>query len=120
DWRDVFGSFGQPYPDFYKPDPRSRGYVLHLNAWYAQAHPAEDFAETFAVWLASGEAWRNTYREWPALRKLEYVDRTINQTPPPNPVPKRGRAALAAQADAQGTLPAQARPLRDGMASDLR
>jgi len=92
DWRDVFGSFAQAYPDFYKPDPRSRGYVLHLNAWYAQAHPAEDFAETFAVWLASGEVWRTTYREWPALRKLEYVDRTmdkIHEELPPNRVRRR-------------------------------
>ena len=78
DWREVFGSFTQPYPDFYKPDPSSRGYVLHLNAWYAQAHPAEDFAETFAVWLASGEGWRNAYGGWPALRKLEYVDDTMS------------------------------------------
>src|SRR6266567_3408508 len=50
-WRELFGSFAQRYPDFYKPKPKSRNYVLHLRAWYAQAHPAEDFAETFAVWL---------------------------------------------------------------------
>lgn len=74
EYRKLFGSFLQPYPDFYKPVPNSRDYVLHLNAWYAQAHPAEDFAETFAVWLAPGSRWRRRYRGWSALRKLEYVD----------------------------------------------
>jgi hypothetical protein len=73
-WRELFGSFAQPYPDFYKPRPKSRNFVLHLGAWYAQAHPAEDFAETFAVWLAPRSRWRTRYRGWPALEKLEYVD----------------------------------------------
>ena len=78
-WRDLFGSFAKPYPDFYEPDPDSRNYVLHLNAWYAQAHPAEDFAETFAVWLAPGSRWRRRYEGWPALEKLEYVDRLMKE-----------------------------------------
>ena len=72
--RELFGSFAQPYPDFYKPKPKSRKYVLHLPAWYAQAHPAEDFAETFAVWLTPRSQWRRRYRGWPALLKLEYID----------------------------------------------
>jgi hypothetical protein len=75
--RELFGSFAQPYPDSYKPKPRSRKYVLHLPAWYAQAHPAEDFAETFAVWLTPRSQWRRRYRGWPALRKLEYIDELI-------------------------------------------
>ena len=74
----TFGSFAQPYPDFYKPKPKSRKYVLHLPAWYAQAHPAEDFAETFAVWLTPRSQWRRRYRGWPALRKLEYIDELMN------------------------------------------
>jgi hypothetical protein len=78
-WRELFGSFAKPYPDFYEPDPDSRDYVLHLNAWYAQAHPAEDFAETFAVWLAPGSRWRRRYKDWPALEKLEYVDRLMKE-----------------------------------------
>lgn len=73
-WRELFGSFTQPYPDSYKPRPNSRRYVLHLDTWYAQAHPAEDFAETFAVWLTPGYRWRKRYEGWPALEKLEYVD----------------------------------------------
>jgi len=78
-YQKLFGSFAQPYPDWYKPEPHSRNYVLHLPAWYAQAHPAEDFAETFAVWLAPGSRWRKQYQGWPALRKLEYVDKLMNE-----------------------------------------
>jgi hypothetical protein len=48
--------------------------VLHLGYWYAQAHPDEDFAETFATWLSPNSRWRKRYASWPALRKLEYVD----------------------------------------------
>ena len=73
-WRELFGSFREPYPQSYKPRPGSRNYVLHLNAWYAQAHPAEDFAETFAVWLTPASRWRVRYHGWPALRKLQYVN----------------------------------------------
>ncbi|MEM1026877.1 MAG: putative zinc-binding metallopeptidase [Planctomycetota bacterium] len=72
-WRELFGSFADPYPQTYAPRPGSRKYVVHLPAWYAQAHPAEDFAETFAVWLRPKSRWRHEYAGWPALRKLEYV-----------------------------------------------
>lgn len=84
-WREVFGPASLPYPDSYRPRPGSRRYVQHLGAWYAQSHPTEDFAETFAVWLKSRQ-WRNTYREWPAFAKLEYVDELMQElrgeTPP--------------------------------------
>jgi hypothetical protein len=76
-WLELFGSFSQPYPDSYKPKPNSRNYVLHLEAWYAQAHPAEDFAETFAVWLTPGSRWRERYQGWPALDKLQYIDQLM-------------------------------------------
>jgi hypothetical protein len=77
-WRKTFGSYAQRYPDTYIPKPNSRSYVLHLDSWYAQAHPAEDFAETFAVWLKPRSAWRQRYRDWPkVLRKLRYVEREI-------------------------------------------
>ncbi|MDA0934901.1 MAG: hypothetical protein O3C51_15730, partial [Planctomycetota bacterium] len=52
----------------------SRDHVQHLDLWYAQSHPLEDFAETFAVWLTPRAQWRDQYRAWPALRKLECVD----------------------------------------------
>jgi hypothetical protein len=77
DWREVFGKYSQSYPRFYQPKPYSRSYVLHLDLWYAQSHPAEDFAETFAVWLKPRSRWRTQYRGWPALKKLEYVDQLM-------------------------------------------
>ena len=73
-YRRVFGSPRQRYPTSYAVQPQSRDHVLHLNAWYAQAHPVEDFAETFAVWLRPKHLWRRQYRNWPALAKLEAVD----------------------------------------------
>ncbi|HEV8131030.1 MAG TPA: putative zinc-binding metallopeptidase [Acidobacteriota bacterium] len=78
-WREIFGSFARPYPDSYRPNPNSRNHVLHLDAWYAQAHPAEDFAETFAVWLNPRSRWRRRYQGWPTLRKLQYVDRLMRE-----------------------------------------
>ena len=83
--REVFGSTAAPYPEFYTPKPYSKSYVLHLDSWYAQSHPDEDFAETFAVWLSPASEWRQRYAGWPALRKLEYMDRlmsTLRQQPP--------------------------------------
>src|SRR6187455_214585 len=72
--RDVFGSPTVPYPEFYTPRPYSKSFVLHLDSWYAQSHPDEDFAETFAVWLTPNSEWRQRYAGWPALKKLEYMD----------------------------------------------
>lgn len=74
DWRRIFGRPNAPYPDAYLPKPYSKRYVLNLPNWYAQAHPHEDWAETFAVWLQPRSEWRRRYRSWPALKKLEYVD----------------------------------------------
>ncbi len=76
-WRDLFGSAATEYPDTYQPKPYSKSYVTHLENWYAQSHPDEDFAETFAVWLTPGLNWRKRYRGWKALEKLEYVDRVM-------------------------------------------
>jgi hypothetical protein len=74
-WTDTFGSYRVPYPEWYQPQPGSRDYVLNLDAWYAQAHPAEDFAETFSVWLKRGN--RNQYEGWGAQRKLDYVHQVM-------------------------------------------
>jgi hypothetical protein len=73
-WRAVFGPASLPYPDAYRPRPGSRRFVQHLGAWYAQAHPTEDFAETFAVWLKPKSPWRREYLGWPAYAKLEFID----------------------------------------------
>jgi hypothetical protein len=70
----LFGLSSTPYPEFYTPRPFSRSFVAHLEPWYAQSHPDEDFAETFAVWLTPDSPWRTRYQGWPALKKLEYVD----------------------------------------------
>jgi len=76
DWVGLFGSITQPYEDDYHPQPFSRDYVDHLPGWYAQKHPDEDWAETFAVWMTPGRDWRADYAGWPAaLAKLEYCDR---------------------------------------------
>ena len=76
-WRQVFGKASRKYPARYSPRPGSRRFVLHLGHWYAQAHPTEDFAETFAVWLPPRARWRSQYEGWPALGKLEFVEQTM-------------------------------------------
>jgi len=75
----LFGKSSQSYPEFYTPRPYSRSFVLHLDQWYAQSHPDEDFAETFAVWLNPNSMWRKRYAGWPALKKLLYVDEVMGE-----------------------------------------
>jgi hypothetical protein len=78
EWIERFGSMERPYLEEYRPRPFSREYVHHLPGWYAQKHPDEDWAETFAVWMTPGRDWRTEYAKWPgALRKLEYCDRIM-------------------------------------------
>ncbi|MCX7846644.1 MAG: hypothetical protein N2595_01220 [bacterium] len=84
DWQEVFGSFHRPYREVFKPEPSSREFVRHLASGphgrtYAQKHPDEDFAETFAVWLTPRSNWRRRYRGWPALAKLQYVSRLMRR-----------------------------------------
>src|SRR5260370_32021731 len=86
----MFGQYSRPYREAFRPDPLSRDFVRHIahhmhGRTYAQKHPDEDFAETFAVWLTPGSGLRRRYRNWPALRKLRYVDllfKEIVDTPP--------------------------------------
>ncbi len=85
-WRELFGPITQEYDaQEYYPRPYSRQFVEHLPDNYAQAHPDEDFAETFAVWLTPTIDWRKRYKGWKALQKLEYVDHLmaeIGERPP--------------------------------------
>jgi hypothetical protein len=85
-WQRIFGrTSADETPQFYRPRPYSHSYVVHLDDWYAQSHPDEDFAETFAVWLTPGLDWRARFKGWKALHKLEYVDelmRSIAGKPP--------------------------------------
>ena len=78
-WQRIFGKSSTPYPEAYRPDPASKAFVHHLDSWYAQSHPAEDFAETFAVWLRPRSDWRRRYAGWPALVKLEMVDELMSE-----------------------------------------
>src|SRR5215510_3004694 len=86
----LFGRTSVPYPEFYAPRPYSKSFVLNLESWYAQIHPDEDFAETFAVWLTPGSDWHARYAGWPALRKLEYVDELMKELAgKPSPITAR-------------------------------
>lgn len=93
EWHRIFGSPEAEYnPETYTPRPHSRGFVRHLPNWYAQAHPDEDFAETFAVWLSTPiEELRAQYRGWKALEKIEYVDALMRETAGTRPAVKSGR-----------------------------
>jgi hypothetical protein len=103
DWRETFGPASTRYPQVYSVRPRSRKHVLHLGHWYAQSHPTEDFAETFAVWLQPKARWRREYAEWPALAKLEYVDELMTECV--RHLPKnRDRSVVAPLADNSRTL----------------
>jgi hypothetical protein len=82
----LFGLPTEPYPEFYTPKPYSKSFVMHIDPWYAQSHPDEDFAETFAVWLTPAANWQERYLGWPAVKKLEYVDALMRSL--------RGRKAL--------------------------
>jgi len=77
-WTAAFGPFSRPYPEEYTPRPFSREFVHHLPGHYAQKHPDEDWAETFAVWMTPNRDWRREYAGWPvALGKLEYCARVM-------------------------------------------
>jgi Putative zinc-binding metallo-peptidase len=85
-WQKLFGRSSTHYPSYYKPSPASRNFVQHLRLWYAQSHPDEDFAETFAVWLTPRSTWRKRYEGWPALKKLQYVDELMAEIAKQKPV----------------------------------
>ncbi len=79
EWSRIFGPPSRPYIEEFQPEPFSRDFVRHISGWYAQKHPDEDFAETFAVWLTPGSDWRARYAGTVAEKKLEYVDRTVKR-----------------------------------------
>lgn len=91
-WRDTFGSPEIEYaPETYHPKPYSKGFVIHLDNWYAQAHPDEDFAETFAVWLDPERDWKKEYRSWSgALKKLHYLEKLAEDVCDTPPIREKG------------------------------
>ncbi len=94
EWKQIFGPFRRPYRDNYRPAPFSRDYVRHLPGWYAQKHPDEDFAETFAVWLTPRSNWRKRYRGWPALDKVLYLHRLARKLGKSDPPRRRGQTDI--------------------------
>jgi len=81
DWRKLFGNINKKYKDYYVWNPWSKRHVKHLPDYYAQKHPDEDWAETFAVWLTPRSNWKNVYAKTPALDKLYYVDSIMKDIP---------------------------------------
>lgn len=75
----LFGRSKTPYPKSYVPDLDSTDFVTHLGDGYAQAHPDEDWAETFALWLGTSNfsKLKKRYEGTKAHEKLSYVDRLM-------------------------------------------
>ncbi|HXE89622.1 MAG TPA: putative zinc-binding metallopeptidase [Terriglobales bacterium] len=97
EWRQLFGPFRRPYRENYRPVPFSRSFVRHIEGWYAQKHPDEDFAETFAVWLTPGSKWRQKYRGWGALEKLKYIDRIAREVRDQDPLRPQGSTDITVE-----------------------
>ncbi len=90
-WQKVFGSSKEEYGSTYKFKPYSKSFVRHLDGFYAQYHPDEDFVETFAVWLTPGSDWPKNYQGWKALEKLQYVDGLMTSIKGVKPLKARGK-----------------------------
>lgn len=96
-WKETFGDFNKKYPNEYihKVNPWSKSHVKYLHhlgedPHYAQKHPDEDWAETFAVWLDPKSRWESKYKNWPtALEKLYYVDGAIKEIAGTKPLNKK-------------------------------
>ncbi len=94
EWRRLFGPFYRAYRDDYTPVPFSKKFVRHIEGWYAQKHPDEDFAETFAVWLTPRSPWRRQYKGWPAMQKLRYVERVSRAVADVEPIVNTGEVDI--------------------------
>jgi hypothetical protein len=90
EWKQVFGPYRRPYRENYRPVLFSKDYVRYLPGWYAQKHPDEDFAETFAVWMTPRSGWRDKYRGWGAMVKLRYMERIARELGNADPLRRRG------------------------------
>ena len=91
EWKQLFGPYRRPYRENYRPILFSKDYVRYLPGWYAQKHPDEDFAETFAVWITPRSGWRRKYRDWGAIAKLKYMDRIGRELGGAEPLRKRAQ-----------------------------
>lgn len=97
EWKQLFGPFRRPYHDNYRPVLFSRNHVRYLPGWYAQKHPDEDFAETFAVWLTPRSSWRKRYKGWGAMAKLRYMDRVARELRNVDPLRRRGETDITVE-----------------------
>jgi hypothetical protein len=77
EWEQTFGSYAKPYQDNYRAIPFDPRFIRHAAGWYAQKHPDEDFAETFAVWLDPDSGWREIYTNTPVMPKLRYIEAAV-------------------------------------------
>ncbi|HTL11832.1 MAG TPA: putative zinc-binding metallopeptidase, partial [Bdellovibrionota bacterium] len=120
-WRTVFGSPAQEYdPDHFRPKAYSKAFVSNLQGHYAQSHPDEDFAETFAVWLDPSRDWKREYARRPAaLAKLCYVDEVVSGLGARAPR-VRGGAVMSAASRMRSTLASHYDRRRRGLAQDLK
>ena len=98
DWKLIFGDFNKPYnlDEASKYiNPFSKDFVVNLpdyNYSYASLHPDEDFSETFAVWISQQKnEWKKTYKNRPALNKLIYVDKLMNEIKDKKPLVSTGK-----------------------------
>ena len=96
-WQKMFGPPSLEYSERFRARPYSKRFVRHLEGWYAQSHPEEDFAETVAIWLTPGVDWRHQYRGLKALDKLQYVDGLLanlaGKTPPARSLARMSEAS---------------------------
>jgi Putative zinc-binding metallo-peptidase len=80
EWTRTFGPMDRPYEDDFRVVPFSPDFVRYLPGGYAQKHPDEDWAETFAVWVTPGLDWAGLYADAPgALAKLRYAARVLGE-----------------------------------------
>jgi hypothetical protein len=118
-WRELFGPFSAPYNNTYSFLPYSRRYVVHLSDHYAQSHPDEDFAETFAVWLNPHARWRSKYRDWPVLKKLLYIDSLMGKIANTDPTVQPDTPAPWSAARMTSTLQAYYERKRKALGADF-
>ena len=117
-WQRVFGHSSEEYGDTYRFHPYSKSYVRHLDFYYAQYHPDEDFVETFAVWLTPGLDWRRKYAGWKALDKLLFVDKLMAGIAGKPPLRATGRQLWKA-ATIRSTLARYYQKRREAEAEDF-
>lgn len=127
EWVKLFGSITQPYREDYRPQPFSRRFVRHLPGWYAQKHPDEDWAETFAVWMTPGRDWRADYAQLPtALAKLDYCARIMAERVSREPLVTAAEldedvsGLFYSLKDFYTSIPEEGEPAAAGLDGDLR